>query len=222
MNKAELWDNGCKNDNNRNCFVIPKLSDWLNKNPVQRIAYLGSGTGYIIRSLAENFPSASFTLVDKDEDRIGYSKLQMPSSVNANHFCADVLELPPEIGTFDVVILCNLLLEVEGDGALISVLKALLRDEGHICVFVPDTLVDFIKSSPNDDDVEKFTTSTVRLEKKDKFTGDEYPFLAQRLINLIARFYEQGFNLEQVERSNNVDGYYFLVLKNSDNAIETR
>lgn len=216
MNKAEKWEAMCERDPHRNNFVIPKLKKWLRRKPSQRMVYLGSGTGYIIRSLIGGEHLEACAVVDNDPDKVRLCKALMPASNDVRCICGDVFDLPADIGTFDTVLICNLILEIAVTSEFVKLISKLLTPNGFVLLFVPDTLVDFLKSSPNQEAIRDFLLTASSQQKTDKVTKEEYPFVMQRLLYVISRFCEKNFSVVWAERSDELDGYCFLAFQKGE------
>ena len=65
---------------------------------------------------------------------------------------------------------------------------------------MPDAWIDVLEHAATDPEiVRKYVEGPVEIPKLDKFTGEQYPFRATRIEDLLGRILNAGFNLIQLE-----------------------
>jgi SAM-dependent methyltransferase len=102
----------------------------------RRILDIGCGIGTFVRRLREFSPQVYG--VDVDSERVRRGAGEVP-----NLALAAGEQLPFADGTFDLVLLHEVIEHVKDDGAALSEATRVLRPGGHICIFCPNRLYPF-------------------------------------------------------------------------------
>lgn len=218
--KTEKWDDGCKTHNVRNQFVIPKLVELIDKFKPSRILDIGTGTGYIARSVDESVNvELHWTLIDMDAERINFTESNMPASVNFNTSLIDFTKNEIESGPFDFVLLLFTLLELNLNLELFSKVSKLTSDGGLVVIAMPDSLEDVLKAATTDPSLlTNFVDGRCILGKVDKFTGEHYPFKAHRFEYIVQLMLYSSFSLDRMYSYKNDGKETFMLVfkKNGD------
>lgn len=212
---AARWHQGCEDDPIRNEFIIPRILSEIESFRPKRILDIGCGTGYIPARLLELQEAClDMTLIDTDAERLSYAK-SIPSLENANiietnffldeHFCSE----------FDLVLLCNVLVELRLDEIQAHRIFRTVAKGGHLIVAHPDTLYDVaqVKNNLSEGFVSNYTNANTSLKKVDRFTGAEYPFFAHRISSIIFIMIDAGFRLVGFERMPAIGKHIVLVFE---------
>lgn len=94
---------------------------------------LGCGEGFVISELLDRGVDAEFTGVDQSSDAIAVARARLGDRA-ALHLC-DVRELEPDIGSFDVVLMLEVLEHLEEPAAALGLLTEL--GSPHVLLSVP-------------------------------------------------------------------------------------
>jgi hypothetical protein len=120
----------------------------------------------------------------------------------------------------------------KGRALLLHVRPQILLDEDHagrarlrvanpggwIVVVLPDTSADVVAEARGGNDLfEAYAGGNLQLKKEDKFTGQPYPFVAHRPIDVVCAFVEKGWSLREAKR-NVADGAFFLAFQSDGSA----
>lgn len=194
---AERWENGCNSDRVRNEFIVPHVSDILNRECSKVVLDIGSGTGYCTRKIASKIrPDAEWTLLDGNSQRLNLSKKEWPQLITESHV-ADLF--PSETLShkkFNAILVIFTLLEIENVDFFIENMINILESKGIIIVATPDVLVDVVNSAENNNrDLFSYQSGLVKLRKIDNFTQEPYPFFAHRFEHLVSSFIKRGVSL---------------------------
>lgn len=184
----DRWENGCVNDPVRNDFLIPALVEEVELNKPKRILDVGTANGYLPRriQLALSY-SPEWTLLDKNRAAISHLKERVPAGMQAELVVDDVLAAE-YLADYDAVFLTFTLLEERDRRQLFRRLADLMRSDGLLYVAVPDSLHDLLSEYRKRGDfsmLQSYLTELIALEKTDKFTGGQYPFLVERVASII-------------------------------------
>lgn len=213
-NEAERWEAGSRKDPIRNKFVIPEVVRILEATKPTTILDIGSGTGYVARTIHEQLTCAPrWTLVDMNEARLDVARRHQPESMICEWMSADVMDLPETGRTYDTVLALFTLLEIPDLPSCIKCLHALTGADGRLIIALPDAWVDVIKHADEAEPsaLRRFLNKPVSIEKIDKFTGNAYPFRAVRLEQIISQVLAEGFSLTELRQSPTGTGEVFLL-----------
>lgn len=217
---AKKWDDGCKTDNTRNCFVVPKLVQLINEFNPKRILDIGTGTGYIVRAVdALVNVSLHWNLIDMDDHRIEFVENNMPASVSFQVSRSDFTKDEIDGGPFDMVLVLFTLLELNLELKLFSQINQLTLTDGLVVIAMPDSLEDVLKAAVNTPSLlEDFVEGRCVLSKTDKFTDETYPFKAHRFENIVQLMLYSNFCLDKMYSYNHGDNetYMLAFRKNGD------
>lgn len=216
MDANHAWHVGCESDPIRNDFILPAIHKIVDEIPNCRLVDIGASTGFIVEKLITNGAKFSeILIVEKCESRLNYAKSVLGGSI-VRFLHSDVLsDPPPKINDFDVVLLCNLMVEIEVIDDMARRISQFVRPGGKLVVAHPDTLVDLVAHYPRltVGDVSAYTGGRVKLDKTDKFTGTPYPFFAHRISSVIRAFCVSGLSLTDFERFEGGSAYVLLVFE---------
>ena len=101
---------------------------------------LGSGGGYLMAALLQQYPSAAVTLVDSSSAMLDESRLRNPT---AQHICADMTQIALE-EQYDVVVLHDAVMYLADAGAIAQTLqniRRLLKPDG-VAMVIPDVCLE--------------------------------------------------------------------------------
>ena len=218
--KAEKWDDGCKADEVRNLFVIPRLISLVNEFRPTRILDVDTGTGYIVRSVDASVSVAlDWTLIDIDAERIKFLESVMPKSVKFEASTIDFTKSGVKKPPFDLVLLLFTLLELKLDLGLFSKLNQLVGVNGVVVITMPDSLEDVLKAAVTKQTLlEDFLEGRCVLDKVDKFTKEVYPFIAHRFEYIIQLMLHSKFSLIRMysDRVGDKETFMLVFRKNGD------
>jgi len=193
------WENGSKTDPVRTEFVIPFVSEYLNKKGISSIVDIGAATGHLSREINRRLlHDASWTLVDSNQRRLEYAEKCKPPIMKQEIICGDILEVISSDVRFEAVLVSFSLLELGTSPVVMQKLTSLCATNGSLIFIVPDVWQDVISQSKRlgaPAILEEFLGGPVSLTKVDRFTGDEYPFFADRLERIIDCVMQMGFSL---------------------------
>jgi len=214
MSTADKWDDGCKEDEVRNEFVIPKLVQLINEMRPSQVLDIGTGTGYIVRSVdACVRQKPEWTLIDMDEERIAFAVKEMSQSVNFKVYTKNFMEDEIQGGPFDFVLLLFTLLELDLKMELFSKVKQLTSENGYVVITMPDSLEDVLKSAVKTPSLlSDFVKGRCVLGKVDKFTEEEYPFKAHRFEYIVQLMLQSSFSLIKMFSHMNGDNETFMLV----------
>ncbi len=218
--EAVRWDDGCRSDAVRNQFLIPFLTKLFVERRPSTIMDIGTGTGYIPRSVDIALPfRAYWTLIDINEDRLRLARVLKPVEMQLNACNADINVLAATSEQHQAVMLTFTLLESDNCEGMIDSAAALTAPGGLLIIAVPDVWRDIVDPAQELASVAgQFIKGLVQLSKIDKFTGDPYPFNAVRTETLISSVLKRSFALEQLEQGGPNGEVYLLVFRKLDAA----
>ncbi|MFT7359319.1 class I SAM-dependent methyltransferase [Parasphingorhabdus sp.] len=213
------WENGSRTDPIRTEFVIPFVSEYLNKHRSASIVDIGAATGHLSREISRRLSyDASWTLVDSSQRRLDYAAKHKPETMKQKIICSDVLDAIFDDARFEAVLVSFSLLELGTSQNVMLKLSSLCTSGGSLILIVPDVWQDILAQSiecGSTDIVSNFLNNPVNLTKVDRFTGVEYPFFADRLERIIDCVMQMEFSLtvftEHLTGSKRV---YGLIFKN--------
>jgi trans-aconitate methyltransferase len=212
---AESWDNGSANDAVRNVFLIPEIQRLFEIHKPDTIIDIGTGTGYIPRSLHNNLNYiARWTLLDLNAERLAFAENHKPHSMQMACIAGDLSTLDSTANAFDCALLTFTLLEVENPAAMIAGAIDLLADGGFLVIAMPDGWRDVLTAGSDDSALpQQFLTQAVKLRKIDKFTGSPYPFSTMRIETLITTALRHDCVLETLEQGGPQGEVYVLIFR---------
>lgn len=217
--EAEKWDKGCKNDNVRNHFIIPTLSKLLTESTAQRVLDVGSGTGYIARSIVPLVShKMKWALLDVDQARVEFTKKHIPTDMEVEIFTGDFLGKLDLGEPYDFVLLLFTLLEVNLSRELFLKIKSHVNENGYVVIAMPDSLEDVLQAAINKPILlTHFLNGECVLEKTDKFTRTKYPFKAHRFEFIVQLMLFAGFSLVKMySYKNSGKETYMIVFRKDD------
>ena len=199
--EAERWEFGSRRDPIRNEFVVPVLVKLLEQSRPQTILDIGPGTGYVARKIDDLLSfRPSWTLVDLAEERLKLAEANSSNQMKLECLTGNVFEWPWEVGRFEAVLITFTLLEIEDVDRLCGLISEHTTDGALLAVTMPDAWVDVLEHADSDPEIiKKYVEGPVEIPKLDKFTGEEYPFRATRIEDLLSRILKGGFNLVQLD-----------------------
>jgi len=212
------WERGSLDDPIRNKFVIPFVAQYLNKEGIASIVDIGAATGHLSREIERRMlHDLSWTLVDRDRERLNYAMANKLDSMVMDTVCGDIGKEGLIDRCFGAVLVSFSLLELGTSKSVIEKLCLLCSSEGSLILIVPDVWQDVFAQSVADGSIEivsRFIDSPVSLEKVDRFTSKKYPFLADRFERIIICVMQHGFTLEVfAEHYLNSKRVYGLIFK---------
>ena len=219
MDEVLDWEDGSRTDPIRNEFVIPFVSEYLNKERIPSIIDIGAATGYLSREINQRLSyDASWTLVDSDRRRLDYAETNRPQNMKQQIICGDALDSIFNDVRYEAVLVSFSLLELGTSQTVMQKLNSLCATDGSLIFIVPDVWQDILAESMKSgshDIVSKFLEKPVNLTKVDRFTGVEYPFIADRLERIIDCVMQMEFSLKVfTEHSIGSKRVYGLIFRN--------
>ncbi|HEX8224258.1 MAG TPA: class I SAM-dependent methyltransferase [Allosphingosinicella sp.] len=197
----------------RNSFVIPQIARILAAYRSQTILDIGAGTGYVARMVDASLDyRPRWTLVDVNAERLALAQTHRPPTMALEAVVGNVFDWPLGDRRFDAVVITFTLLEIEDIDRLCTLL-ALHMDEGAILsLAMPDAWVDVLEYSQVEPAiVQRYVVGPVAISKRDKFTGEEYPFRAARIEDLLSRVLGAGFDLFELNHGRVGDASAFVL-----------
>jgi len=209
---AEKWDDGCKTNDVRNVFVIPKMIQLINELKPSRVLDIGTGTGYMAKCIDEKIEvDVEWTLIDQDADRIDFVNKNLPASVNFQALTTNFITDDVTRHRFDLVLLLFTLLELNLEVGLFSKIQRQTSDNGVVVITMPNILEDVLKAAVEEPSLlTDFAEGRCVLGKIDKFTGEAYPFKAHRFEDIVQLMLHSGFSLEKLYSYNQVEKETFM------------
>lgn len=211
---AKRWDEECAGCTYRNDFIIPALRSFIERHSPTSILDVGAASGYIARNVANSHPGPHWTLLDADPHRIDLARELCAG--NFSFEVGSVFEI--SLGTFDLVLLSNTLLEFELSDNKLARLTQLANPAGWLVAVLPDTSADVVSEwRKGNDCFDAYARGNLKLNKEDKFTQAPYPFVAHRPIDVVSAFVDRGFPLKECKR-NTSDGAFFFAFSAGGNS----
>ncbi len=217
----DAWEQGCTTDKVRNEVVVPHLAGVLCSSRARSVLDLGSGTGYVTRTLARAPWAAgiSWTLVDIDESLLRFALTSMSSSWAVATLVHDLAgAAPPSEIHGDVAFAVFTTLELQITPQLAKNLRAMLNPAGTLLLYLPDVLADVHATPAPKETLAAFLTGHAVLEKLDHFTNAHESFHATRLEQLLSVLLAGGLTLTRLEilpRSDREENIYCLAFQNA-------
>ncbi|MEO9601173.1 class I SAM-dependent methyltransferase [Parasphingorhabdus sp.] len=213
------WENGSNIDPIRTSFIIPFVRDYLNKELVSSIVDVGAATGHLSREIDRGLSHEAFwTLVDSNQRRLDHAEKLKPNDMQQKIICGDVLEAILDNAHFEAVLVSFSLLELGTSPSVIKKICSLCTSDGSLILIVPDVWQDILAEAielGSSNIVSEFLDNPITLDKVDRFTGEEYPFIADRLERIIDCVMQMGFSLKVfTERSIGSKRVYGLIFRN--------
>lgn len=186
--EAVAWDDGCAVDSVRNEYIIPFLVKLLTRERKPTILDIGTGTGYIPRSVDTMLTyRPHWTLVDTEPNRILVAEQRLPSDMQCTCLIGDIARIAGSGRTFDAVLLTFTLLETRDAEVMLDWAIQSLSEDGVLVVVIPDVWRDALAAAQIDPSVpHRLLDEAIDMRKIDKFTGSSYPFFALRTETLIS------------------------------------
>jgi len=211
---SKKWDDGCKDDHVRNVFIIPKLINLFSEIKVDRVLDVGAGTGYIARTIDARLScETSWTLLDRDQNRIDFAETLIPSDMQAETYVGEFLLDDGYGQSYDLVLILFTLLEMELKLELFSKVNSVLIEGGHVVIAMPDSLEDVHKAALEDPSLlNDFLDGKCVVEKTDKFTDESYPFKAHRFEYIVQLMLYSEFSLEKMYSYKNSGKETFMLV----------
>lgn len=103
--------------------------------PMPRILEVGSGLGSITRFLVRE---GSVIASDIDPDYVRQLKQRFVHYAEFNAICWDINQPPPSIGSFDLVVLFNVLEHIEHDTKALLYLRSMMNSDANLIILVPN------------------------------------------------------------------------------------
>lgn len=158
---------------------------------------VGAGTGYIARAIHERLTyKPNWILLDLNKERLSLASEHSPSDMAIELIHGDVFSAPLGARAFDAVLITFTLLEIDDIDRLCKLLATHMSPGAVLALAVPDAWVDVLEYANIDPCIiERYTAGPITIPKRDKFTGEEYPFRAVRIEDLLGRVLKAGFDL---------------------------
>lgn len=211
--EAERWEDGSRDDAMRNSFVIPQIVRILAKRHPQTILDVGAGTGYVARMVDDRLGyHPQWTLVDLNAERLALAEAHRPLAMALETVAGNVFDWPLGDRRFEAVVITFTLLEIEDVDRLCTLLASHMNEGAVLSLAMPDAWVDVLEYSRTEPEiVQRYVAGAVAIPKRDKFTGEEYPFRAARMEDLLNRVLGAGFDLFELNHGR-IDGASAFVL----------
>ena len=201
LSEAERWERGSRDDRMRNSFVIPRVAAILETHRPESILDIGAGTGYIARIVDGKLSyRPRWTLLDLNELRLALALAHSPPTMKLETVAGNVVDWPLGDRRFGAVLITFTLLEIEDIDRLCTLLASHLNEGAVLSLAMPDAWLDVLEYAATDPTVsDRYARGPVVIPKCDKFTGEEYPFRAARIEDLMSRVLRAGFDLFQLD-----------------------
>ena len=201
LSEAERWEQGSRLDPMRNEFVIPVLARLIESVQPATILDIGAGTGYVARGIDERLSfRPAWTLADLNADRLQLAETCRPADMALECLPGNVFDWPWEVGRFAAVLITFTLLEIEDVNRLCGLISDHTTEGALLAVTMPDAWIDVLEYAGEEPGViKRYVEGPVEIPKQDKFTGEQYPFRATRIEDLIGRILGAGFALIALE-----------------------
>jgi trans-aconitate methyltransferase len=181
--------------------VLPHLVRAVALHRPLKVLDLGAGTGYLTRHLVAHTPPSkvAWTLLDSNPDLLAIALASMPSDLRISSFEFD-LSTPandrPAIEA-DFAFAAFTFLEFEITEAVARNCASLLRPEGTLLIYLPDTFADIRAAGARA--IDSYIDGSCVITKTDHFTGASDPFHATRSEVLISTFLQAGLQLASLD-----------------------
>jgi SAM-dependent methyltransferase len=197
LSEAERWEEGSRDDAMRNTFVIPQIARILAAHRPETILDIGAGTGYVARMVDGLLGyRPQWTLVDVNAERLALAEAHRPPIMALEAVTGNVFDWPLGNRRFDAVVITFTLLEIEDIDRLCTLLASHMDEGAILSLAMPDAWVDVLEFSKKQPTiVQRYAAGAVAIPKRDKFTGEEYPFRVARMEDLLSRVLGAGFDL---------------------------
>jgi SAM-dependent methyltransferase len=211
--EAERWEAGSREDPIRNDFVIPVVARLIKAEHPATILDIGAGTGYVARQIDIRLSfRPKWTLIDLNPERLQLAETYRPAEMELERLAGNVFDWPWEVGRFEAVLITFTLLEIQDVDRLCSLISAHTTDGALLAVTMPDAWVDVLEYASEDlAVVRRYVDGPVEIPKVDKFTGQQYPFRATRIEDLLGRVLKAGFDLVDLEHGRVGDQSAFVL-----------
>jgi SAM-dependent methyltransferase len=185
----------------RNSFVIPQIARIMEAYHPSTILDVGAGTGYVARNVDARLSyRARWTLIDLNEQRLALASALKPSTMTLEAVVGNVFDWPFGARRFGAIVITFTLLEIEDIDRLCTLLASHMDEGAVLSLAMPDAWVDVLEYSYTEPAIiEGYVGGPVVIPKRDKFTGEEYPFRASRIEDLINRVLRAGFDLFELQ-----------------------
>jgi hypothetical protein len=139
-------------------------------------------------------------LVDLNAERLQLAENCRPVDMTLECLSGNVFDWPWEVGRFAAVLITFTLLEIEDIDRLCGLISEHTTEGALLAVTMPDAWIDVLEYAAEEPDVvRQYVEGPVEIPKLDKFTGEQYPFRATRIEDLIGRILKAGFALIAME-----------------------
>lgn len=201
ISKAERWEQGSTQDPMRNRFVVPALARLIDAERPSTILDIGAGTGYVARHVDRHLRyRPTWTLIDLNPERLRLAETYRPAEMKLECLTGNVFDWPWQVGRFEAVLITFTLLEIEDIDRLCGLISDYTSQGALLAVTMPDAWIDVLEYAGEDPSiVRRYVEGPVEIPKLDKFTGEQYPFKATRIEDLIGRVLKAGFSLVALE-----------------------
>jgi hypothetical protein len=137
-----------------------------------------------------------WTLVDVNEERLALAKAHRPLTMTLETVAGNVFDWPLGGRRFEAVVITFTLLEIEDIDRLCTLLASQMDEGAILSLAMPDAWIDVLEYSRMEPAIiQQYVAGAVAIPKRDKFTGEEYPFRAARMEDLLSRVLAAGFDL---------------------------
>jgi SAM-dependent methyltransferase len=198
--RPALWDRGVRDDLVRNAFLVPLVTSLMAQLAVSTVVDLGAGSGYLLECLACADPGIRLIAVDRDPGMADWLRHRFAARLDVDVVESDFLLSPPSFAenTRALYVLGYSLLEVEA-----PMLPRIAHVGGRgdiLAIFMPDVFEDVIQTRQMECVMRFQRLGSVSLKKRDRFTGEIYPFHAHRLELLLDTMLTQGHRVISFHR----------------------
>ncbi|HEY5710126.1 MAG TPA: hypothetical protein VIS51_12130 [Solirubrobacterales bacterium] len=212
------WERGCAADPVRNEVILPHLAASLATAAPQTVVDLGSGTGYITRTLSAQpwADSVGWVLLDSNPDLLDIALASFDTSIDVTGCLYDLTgpEKAPAVRA-EAAFAVFTFLEFPATPILARNCAGLLSPGGTLLVYLPDTLADVLALG-DPAALSDLRAGACVVEKRDHFTGALDAFNATRielLLSLFLRVELRLLGLDILERTDRRESLFCLRLE---------
>ena len=172
------WEDGCLRDEARESFVVPELARLVRRVRPRTVIDVGARTGSLLGRLLslhrDAFVGRQLIALERDREAAAFMTRRF-DSLGVMVVDRAIDEWTPEVACPALFLLCYTALELsERD---LRRVFSWAGSNGQLVMVLPDALEDL----PSIQQLRRFARGeAVRLAKIDRFTGEQYPYIARR------------------------------------------
>ncbi len=212
----EKWNKHVEVDDVRNNFILPRIINFIDKNNINSILDIGSGSGYIANELIKSSKrKIEITCIEKNKRNIDFSKEKYDNYKNQITYINSKFENLDFSKKYDINLIIFTLLEFKISKNFINNISKSLNNFGFSYIIIPDFLIDIVEQN-NMMYLKNYAEQNyVKFQNKHISSNFKIPFIANRIEKIIEDMIESNFVLVKFKKIyyNKKNGYYELVFQ---------